>query len=291
MILDKKSRVQARFLLGPAGSGKTFRCLTEIRAALQAAAEGLPLILLAPKQATFQLERQLLIHPAADALNGYTRLHIFSFERLAQFVLARRQVAPPRLLAEEGRVMVLRALLLRHENELRRFRRSARRPGFAWQLSQLLGELHQHHFTPTRLRALASRLTGQRELPDKLHDLALLDDACCRWLVEHELQDTNRLLDIATDVLRETGVAASRPSAATPSKIRRSADRRYDSTTVARRFRGDDAAGVGLARGHPAVLRTRDAGVLSRKHASGGCLLAFHLVVRRQDLPAMPPTA
>ena len=82
------------------------------------------------------------------------------------------------------------------------------------QLNQLLGELHQHQFTPARLRALASRLAGHRELPDKLHDLALLDDACCRWLVEHELQDANRLLDIATDVLRETGVAASRQSAA-----------------------------------------------------------------------------
>ena len=52
--------VQVRFLLGPAGSGKTFRCLAEIRFALAESPEGLPLILLAPKQATFQLERQLL---------------------------------------------------------------------------------------------------------------------------------------------------------------------------------------------------------------------------------------
>ena len=34
--LREKSGVQARFLLGPAGSGKTFRCLAEIRAALAA---------------------------------------------------------------------------------------------------------------------------------------------------------------------------------------------------------------------------------------------------------------
>jgi len=43
--------VQARFLLGPAGSGKTFRCLTEIHAALRENPEGAPLVLLAPKQA------------------------------------------------------------------------------------------------------------------------------------------------------------------------------------------------------------------------------------------------
>jgi len=58
--LREKCGVQARFLLGPAGSGKTFRCLAEIRAALREGAEGPPLILLAPKQTTFQLERQLL---------------------------------------------------------------------------------------------------------------------------------------------------------------------------------------------------------------------------------------
>ena len=69
--------MQARFLLGPAGSGKTHRCLAEIRAELLKSPEGLPLLLLAPKQATFQLERQLL---ADGSLAGYTRLQILSFE-------------------------------------------------------------------------------------------------------------------------------------------------------------------------------------------------------------------
>ena len=36
--------MRATFLLGPAGSGKTFRCLQEARAALSASAEGLPLL-------------------------------------------------------------------------------------------------------------------------------------------------------------------------------------------------------------------------------------------------------
>jgi ATP-dependent helicase/nuclease subunit B len=94
--LREKSSVQARFLLGPAGSGKTFRCLTEIRDALRenpdpdTGASGL--ILLAPKQTTFQLERQLL---TGHSLDGYTRLRIFSFERLAQFVFEKSSIVPP----------------------------------------------------------------------------------------------------------------------------------------------------------------------------------------------------
>ena len=88
--------VQVRFLLGPAGSGKTFRCLTEARQALAASPEGAPLLLLAPKQTTYQLERQLLAYPS---LSGYARLHILSFERLAHFIFE----APGSLLAQDAR--------------------------------------------------------------------------------------------------------------------------------------------------------------------------------------------
>ena len=191
--------MQARFLLGPAGSGKTFRCLAEVRAALAKNPEGSPLIFLAPKQATFQLERQLL---AGDSLHGYTRLQIFSFERLAQFALDRLGLTPPKFLSDDGRVMVLRALLMRHADELQLFRQSARRPGFAQELGGLLNELQQHQFTPAKLRALAQREDLHRELRAKLHDLALLSEKYADWLRDHELQDGNHLLDFAIDGLR-----------------------------------------------------------------------------------------
>jgi len=197
--LRENPSVQARFLLGPAGSGKTFRCLAEIRAALAQTPDGPPLILLAPKQATFQLERQLL---EGGEISGFTRLQILSFDRLAKFIFEKLNVAPPKLLSAEGRLMVLRALLLRHADELKLFRGSARRAGFAQELGTLLAELQQHQFTPARLRALAeSKL--RRELRDKLHDLALLSEKYADWLREHELQDANCLLDFATAALRD----------------------------------------------------------------------------------------
>ena len=191
--------VQARFLLGPAGSGKTFRCLAGIRAALRAAPDGPPLVLLAPKQATFQIERQLL---AGGDISGFTRLNIFSFDKLARFVFEQLNLAPPRLLSGEGRVMVLRALLMQHENELKLFARSARRPGFAAELSTLLAELQQHQFTPARLRGLAARDKIRLELKNKLLDLALLHERYAAWLATQGLQDTDCLLDFATTALR-----------------------------------------------------------------------------------------
>jgi ATP-dependent helicase/nuclease subunit B len=192
--------VQVRFLLGPAGSGKTFRCLNEIRAALAQAPDGPPLILLAPKQATFQLERQLL---ADGGISGFARLQILSFDRLAQFIFEKLNLAPPQLLSAEGRLMVLRALLRQHDGELKLFNRSARRAGFAQELGALLAELQQHQLGPAKLRALAANEKLRRELRDKLADLALLSEKYAGWLRQHDLQDANNLLDIAAGKLRQ----------------------------------------------------------------------------------------
>jgi ATP-dependent helicase/nuclease subunit B len=197
--------VIARFLLGPAGSGKTFRCVAEVRAALQAEPDGAPLLFLAPKQATFQLERHLLADPS---LAGYTRLRILSFDRLAGFLLETLGVAPPPLLAEEGRLMVLRALLTRHRRELSAFRATARLAGFAAQLNLTLRELQRHQVRPERLTALARRLEPDRALSGKLADLALLLGRYLEWLKTRDLEDADGLLDLATFALR----SAKRPA-------------------------------------------------------------------------------
>jgi hypothetical protein len=191
--------MHVRFLLGPAGSGKTFRCLAEIRDALLASPDGPPLLFLAPKQATFQLERQLLDDPA---LSGYTRLRILSFERLAEFVFHHQNQPRPELLDEEGRVMVLRALLTRKREELRLFRASARLPGFAEQLSRLLRELQQHQLTPSKLGSLAARVEPSSQLAAKLHDLASMQRAYFDWLKDRNLEDADRLPDLAAALLK-----------------------------------------------------------------------------------------
>jgi ATP-dependent helicase/nuclease subunit B len=191
--------VQARFLLGPAGTGKTFQCLAEIRQALLAEPDGPPLLLLAPKQATFQLERQLLADPA---MPGYTRLQILSFERLADFVLEQlRRPAPP-LLSEEGRTMVLRALLARRRKELQIFRASAGLAGFARRLSIQLRELQRRRLAPESLRALAALPAAGAALRRKLEDLSRLLQDYLDWLRQHDLRDADSLLDLAADALR-----------------------------------------------------------------------------------------
>lgn len=201
--------MQARFLLGPAGSGKTFRCLAEIRAALARSPAGpQPLVLLAPKQATFQLERQLL---ADGSPAGFSRLRVLSFDRLAAFIFETLHAAPPRLLSAEGRLMVLRALVRRHEGDLKRLRSSARQSGFAQELGGQLAELQQQQIGPARLNAIAA-LPGLRpDLRDKLQDLALLLGKYSEWLRAQDLQDADCLLDAASERLRAEAHAGRRP--------------------------------------------------------------------------------
>jgi ATP-dependent helicase/nuclease subunit B len=192
--------VQARFLIGPAGSGKTFGCLAKIRAALSAEPEGAPLLLLAPKQTTYQLERQLLGDPS---VSGYTRLHILSFERLVLFLFDRLGKSPPQLLDEEGRLMALRSLLARKRDraELKLFRASARLTGFAQQLSLALRELQRGRLTPDALDQLAERAGAPEGLKLKLRDLAAMLREYLGWLAERGLQDADCLLDFATQAL------------------------------------------------------------------------------------------
>ncbi len=191
--------MQARLLLGPAGSGKTFRCLAEIRAALNAELEGPPLLFIAPKQATFQLERQLLSDPG---IAGYTRLRIVSFERLGFFIFQQLGVAPPKLLSAEGRVMVLRGILAEKRDQLKLFRASARLNGFAQQLSLALRELQQQQLTPESLLELAAREGVPEGLAAKLQDLAMLLRGYLDWLRDRGLEDSERLLELAVETLR-----------------------------------------------------------------------------------------
>ena len=190
--------MQVRFLLGPAGSGKTFQCLAEIRRELGGSAENWPLVLVAPKQSTYQLEQQLLADPK---LAGYTRLHILSFERLAHWVLDRLGKPAPDMLDEEGRVMVLRGLLAKPRDELQLFRASARLTGFAQQLSLVLREVQRRQLTPEDHRQVAGQFPKAGGLAGKLNDLATLLEHYLDWLAARHLQDGDCLLATASEAL------------------------------------------------------------------------------------------
>lgn len=164
--------VSLRFIYGRAGSGKTHRCLEEIRQALRHSQEGPALILLVPEQATFQMEYALATTPE---LEGIMRAQVLSFRRLGWRVLLETGGAARVPIGELGKRMVLRRLLDQHQGELRVFGRSAGQHGFADCLARAIGELKTYRINPDGLAEATGSFSGSRQLlGDKLADLQLL---------------------------------------------------------------------------------------------------------------------
>ena len=139
-LCAKNPGVQARFLLGPAGSGKTFRCLAEIRAALAENPEGR-----AADLARAQTGHVPARTPVARRSLGarFQRLHAPAYFFLrpagASSFLKICIVAPPKLLVRRRPASWFCApCCCGTSDELKLFRGSARRPGFAQELGQLL---------------------------------------------------------------------------------------------------------------------------------------------------------
>ena len=188
-----------QLLIGPAGSGKTHACLEAIRTELKARPHGAPLLLLAPKQATFQMEHALLKDPD---LHGYTRLQILSFDRLAEFILSECKQGNQGILSEEGRIMVLRSVLNQVKDQLRIFHASAKLPGLAQELSRVIREFQQSRISPQRLIDLAASDKLQARACHKLHDIGIVFQHYQSWINQKNLHDPDHLLDLAADALR-----------------------------------------------------------------------------------------
>ena len=82
--------MSVRFVLGPAGAGKTHLCVRELAAACDAEPLGPPLLFLLPQQATFIHEQRLRVLPGRDKQLYAAGLPRISRGRHAAFTIADR---------------------------------------------------------------------------------------------------------------------------------------------------------------------------------------------------------
>ena len=201
-----------RFIIGRAGSGKTYHCLDAIRERLrQDAVDGPRLILLVPEQAALQMERAVQApsgNPqSAMALAGAHRAEILSFRRLAFRVM--EQVGGPvrQALTEPARAMVLRHLVARCGPELRYYRSgraSHTSGGFVDRLQATIAELIEEAIEPDHLMIADPSGIGGDPMPTagdpaqaaKLYDLRLIYAAYLDYLNKGRL-DPSQYLDTA----------------------------------------------------------------------------------------------
>ena len=189
--------MSVQFILGRSGSGKSYHCLESVRSELSRSAQGEPLILLVPEQATFQMEQALL---ADGTLVGYNRATVVSFGRLAQLILQQTRPLSLTPLSEQGKQMILRRLVQEHQSQLTIFGQSENRSGFILRLSEIISELRQYQKTPQQLFEQRERLLSGGDpvlvpLANKLADLAVIYQAYLEY-IDQRFVDPDDYLDL-----------------------------------------------------------------------------------------------
>ncbi len=128
-----------RFLLGPAGSGKTRHCLLALRELEKA---GRPGIYLVPEQFTYSADRELLDDPD---LFGLRHVRVLSFTRFGWWLRELAAAPAPPAIPEAVRPMLLRAVLARMpEKTLGPLAALRGRQGFLEELSAFIREVRVH---------------------------------------------------------------------------------------------------------------------------------------------------
>lgn len=188
-----------RFLLGPAGAGKTRSCLDDICQQLASdPLKGRPLYFLVPEQATFQMERALLSHRID--VSASARARVVSFQRLAYLALEEQGDGGRPQLTEVGKLLALQAVVSRKRKELLLFGSIAHTEGFLEQLAAAFFEMRAYRQSPAGLMGVRELLYDEGLIALKLHDIAVLYEAYDAFVREH-FHDPQTALDLAADAL------------------------------------------------------------------------------------------
>jgi ATP-dependent helicase/nuclease subunit B len=156
-----------RFIYGRGGSGKSHRCLEEIKAAVDGKAAH-PLILFVPEQFSFQAERNLIEYIGERA---NTKVEVLSFKALAHRVFDVLGGATHRHINSAGKCMLIHRILEEIKGDLTVFSRVVKQPGFSNVLSDIITEFKRYNISPEMLSAASEGLKDNVPLSNKLRDL------------------------------------------------------------------------------------------------------------------------
>lgn len=189
---------EVEFILGPAGTGKTRRCLDDIVARIETEPLGRPRILLLPEHMTYRCERELAARVPRG--HGFLRTYVLGFRRLAYQVLVQTGGANLPRISEVGRRLLLRRILLEHQKskDLRVFARQARQRGFTEVLSDAIREVRSYRLTPDLLRETADALDeSSSRLAGKLTELATLTEEFSSAMAGHATDAEDMMDELA----------------------------------------------------------------------------------------------
>ncbi|HHT84264.1 MAG TPA: helicase-exonuclease AddAB subunit AddB [Firmicutes bacterium] len=206
-----------RFIIGPAGSGKTRYIIDSViegllrdgpgmpdSAALAAGPSGVlsgvlsrpPVLIIVPDQATFQMEKAIL---EDGRISGFMNLQVLGFRRLCLKVLDETGGITQPFITPVGRSMAVQSILWEHKEQLSVYAPMVNYPGFREEVIQALSEFNAYDVSPGDLEIVAA---GGEERPpflsQKLRDLQLIYRKYTEFLQDNFL-DPDDYLKLAVE--------------------------------------------------------------------------------------------
>lgn len=193
-----------RFLLGKAATGKSDRCLDEIKEKLRKNPQGPPIIYMVPDQMTFQQEYALLND---EELNGSIRAQVFSFSRLAWRVLQETGGGTRKFISSTGIQMMLRKITEERKSDWKMFQKAIEKQGFMEQLETMITEFKRYRITPEMLAMqimemdrFQHKYAGEVSLQNKLEDLSYVYERLVDALKNQYIDSEDQLQQLADKI-------------------------------------------------------------------------------------------
>ncbi|AZK46831.1 helicase-exonuclease AddAB subunit AddB [Paenibacillus lentus] len=164
-----------QFIIGRSGSGKSSLVLERITSMLRSDPIGPPIILIAPEQGTFQIERAIV---QSKQLYGTVRAQVLGFHRLALRVMQETGGSALIPISEEGKKMLLYKIMRRHRKDLKLYKQSGDQLGLIDRINALYSELKKYDAdfaSLDKFGEVLEKTDGDSPLlKDKLHDLSII---------------------------------------------------------------------------------------------------------------------
>lgn len=166
------------FILGTAAKDHQAKLVDQMAADMQQNPND-QFFYLVPNHIKFETEIQVLealAHKTNQEVSGYTqsRLQVFSFSRLAWYLLKNTAAYQVPKISTTGLNMLVLSILKQHQGQLRLFAGEINQPGFINQITRQLEELRQANISADDLKNLASQVDENSDLNAKLQDLNVI---------------------------------------------------------------------------------------------------------------------
>lgn len=191
-------------IIGRAGTGKSYHCLSRAKEILDSDPLKTQIIFLLPAYQTYRAELEL-----AALTGGVFNTRMNSFNRFARQILDEIGSNLTPRISEIGRRLLIRKILLRRDKsgDLKYFVRAAKQHGFAQILSDEIKELKTYSIDAEKLNIAADNVDNT-ELKDKLYDLELLTEDFKAALAD-KLTDDENLLERAAEFMNQSPTIAN----------------------------------------------------------------------------------